>query len=226
MGCDGGKRMATFSIVIPCWSGTPELEGMAIDLANKVRPMCDELIICEDGGYDSKTLRGIADHYLWHRWNLGDIRNLTLGIWMASGDFVGILNSDITIHKGSLRDLCLPGQVGCPTRLFKPGGGDFVDFCFVVDMELLRKTGYPHSGLAVGPDWNWSLALEKETVIVPSVEVSHTGGVSYSGRHRKSYEDYLMRERTGHVKEIDPMRHKQRMTDDEEYRKVWGVSQS
>lgn len=210
----------TFSIVIPTWSGSAETEEMAVNLATVVRPMCDELIICEDGGTDSKRLRELADHYLWHKWNLGDIRNLTLGIWMASGDFVGILNSDITIHKGSLRDLCIPGQVGCPTRIQKPGGGDFVDFCFVVDMNLLRKLGYPHSGISVGPDWPWSLSLEKETIIVPSVEVSHAGGVSYSAKRAKGYEEYLALSRTHH-REIDDSRHKVRMSEDPDYAKLW-----
>lgn len=208
--------MGTFSIVIPLWTGTDALEQMAIDLANTVRPMCDELIICEDGGRDSKQLRAVADHYLWHKWNLGDTRNLTLGIWMASGDYVGILNSDITIHKGTLRDLCIRDQTGCPTRLFKSGGGDFVDFCFVVDMELLRSIGYPSSALRVGPDWDWCVALEKKTIIVPSVEVSHVGGTSYSERKIQAQIDASLHR---NIKEIDPQRHHQRMLEDEEYRK-------
>jgi len=182
--------------------------------------MCDELIVCEDGGTHSYKIDDVVDQYLWHRWNLGDIRNLTLGLWMASGDYVGILNSDITIHSGTLRDLCIPGKVGCPIRLQKPGGGDFVDFCFVVDMELLRKLGYPHSGISVGPDWNWSLGLEKETIIVPTVEVSHSGGVSYSAKRTKGYEEYLERNRIDH-REIDPSRHKQRMLEEEDYRNRW-----
>src|SRR5712692_9807576 len=92
-----------FSLVIPTWSGTPELAEMALNLCKQVRPMCDELIITEDGDY-CQALKEIVDVYLIHTpHRLGHARNLLQGLKVATGNYVGIIDSDIVITKGTLR---------------------------------------------------------------------------------------------------------------------------
>jgi glycosyltransferase involved in cell wall biosynthesis len=102
----------TLSVVIPTWSATPILEDMAYELCKQVRPMCDELVVSEDGPVSPK-LESIADKYLIHKW-VGHGENLSLGIQNSGGHFVAILDSDIVIEKGVLRDLCIPDKVVYP----------------------------------------------------------------------------------------------------------------
>lgn len=104
--------MGTLSVVIPTWSATPVLADMAYELCKQVHPMCDELVVSEDGPESSK-LGAIADKYLIHAW-LGHGENLALGIQNATGEFIAVLDSDIRIEKGTIRDLCIPNTVVYP----------------------------------------------------------------------------------------------------------------
>lgn len=101
------------SVIIPTWSGTDELAEMALKLCKYVRPHCDELIVTEDSGNYYKELQEIADLYLMHD-NLGDVPNTVLAMRIALGEYMAVLNSDITIEWGSLRDLCIPGKTVSP----------------------------------------------------------------------------------------------------------------
>lgn len=210
------------SVVIPAWSGTDDLVEMTLRLAQSIRPMCDEIIICEDGGIDSKKLRAIADQYLYHRWNIGDLRNSVLGMWMASGDFVGVLNSDVTMDRGSLRDLCVPGHVCSPQWTQNRERKWLTDFCFVVDMNVLRdrKFGYFDTTADMGPAWDWFDRVGEVAVLNDTVAVSHLGGTSYSAK-RQARQNSV----DPHLKEISGDRHRIRLGEDPEYRKRWELSQ-
>lgn len=101
------------SVVIPAWSGTEELADMAYKLAQSVRLMCDELVITEDGEF-STDLCLISDIYLQNHPRLGHARNLSRGFDHSTGNFVALIDSDIKIEQGTLRDLCMPETIVYP----------------------------------------------------------------------------------------------------------------
>lgn len=222
MGSNGGEYLEKLTIVIPAWSGTDELVEMTSKLVKTVRPMCDEIIVCEDGGIYSGQIEDLVDKYLYHRWNIGDLRNSVLGMWMASGDFIGIVNSDVTIDRGSLRDLCVPGHVCSPQWTQNRERRWLTDFCFVVDVNVLRdrKFGYFDTTADMGPAWDWFGRVAEVAVLKDTVAVSHRGGTSYSAK-RQSREGPV----DPRLKEISDDRHRIRLGEDPEYRKRWELSQ-
>lgn len=102
------------SMVIPTYTLNGELEEMAEFCAASYRNQVDELIITEDGGAYSKTLRDIADIYIYNKKNVGFTRNINKGWRIASEDFIMLVNSDTQLIAGDLKDLCVKGKVTCP----------------------------------------------------------------------------------------------------------------
>jgi hypothetical protein len=213
----------TLSVVIPTWTGTDELEDMAFKLCESVREQCDDLVVTEDGGKYSERIKKIADQYLYHRWNIGDLRNIVLGMWMAEGDFVAVLNSDVTWHRGSLRDLCIPGRVVSPLWRQNRERRTVLDFCFVVDRQILRDKNYGYfaTDRDVGPGWTWFESVKNVSDSVDIAEVSHHGGTSYGAKHKLEYEEASRRAASAINREIDPRRHIQRLLSDPEYASIW-----
>lgn len=107
------------SIIIPCWLKTQ----YHVDLLDKcVRSLSDydELIIVSNEG-------------------TGYTKNVNLGLQMAKGDFLMVVNNDIEWRKGSLDDLCIQGTVTSP---FLNGGGQpFWGPFFVLPREVYEKVG-------------------------------------------------------------------------------------
>lgn len=134
---NGGEHMATLSVVIPAWSVTPELTWMVQDLCYLLRPMCDELVLSEDGNYSEESEQ-LADIYLHHK-RLGHSGNLKEGIRAARGDFIAILDSDIKILNGTIRDLCVPGVVVSPTWANQPDNRTINGWFMVGPHEVFRN---------------------------------------------------------------------------------------
>lgn len=105
--------MSTISIVIPTYTLNRDLETMAYNCAKSYKEFADELIICEDGGRQSKALQSVADFYIYHD-NWGFTENVNSGWSKATGDYVFIVNSDTYIESGNYEDLCIPGMVTSP----------------------------------------------------------------------------------------------------------------
>jgi glycosyltransferase involved in cell wall biosynthesis len=169
----------TLSIVIPTWSGSIELARMALHLSNQVRGMCDELVISEDGG-SQYFLRIVADTYLFHK-RLGHAGNLRLGCKVASGDYIGMLDSDVTILEGTMRSLCIPNKFVCGQSDDNSTYDGFLSFCAVVDRQLLEKYPMPNGDLL--DDWCHSIPKE-EVIISDKVRFHHKIGVSYTEKKR------------------------------------------
>lgn len=164
------------SVVIPIWSGTPLLEKMAVDLCESVIDMCDELIVCEDGPYSS-DVASVCDRYLIHPNRMGHPQNLEYGIKRAVHSYICVLDADIVIKKGNLRDLCTQGkfvQAKCLTQHDKTG---FVIWCSVTDNILLKKYPMPQGDILD----NWALSIPKELIAEnDSVEYIHNSGIIFS----------------------------------------------
>lgn len=115
MGEDGPGR-PYLSVVIPAWSGTQKLADMLLSLCETIRPMCDELIVTEDSGNTSQFIERLADAYLVHP-RLGQAGNLAEGIKVSTGEFVALIDSDMRIVSGTLKDLCIPGHIVSPASV-------------------------------------------------------------------------------------------------------------
>lgn len=215
------------SVVIPAWSGTPELADMAYRLCKKVKPMCDELLVGEDSGIYYEMLDQIADRYFLHPENLGDVVNINYLMKQSTGDFICSINTDIEILLGDIRDLCVPD------RLVGVGGPRFTGSFFCIDRLLLDSYGYldetkqhawKSGPLGMGADMEWELRYADKLFLSNKVKAHHGTGVSYAEKRRLGHEAYLKSQKFN--KEIDPQRHIQRLQEDEEYRKWMELSQS
>lgn len=212
----------TLSIIIPTWSGDQQLADMATDLCERIRPQCDELVVTEDAGLYWPHLQTIADIYLMHP-NLGFTNNVNLGLRVATGDFMAVINSDVGDIAGDLRDLCIPGRVTSPCcsimSYYKALHGAF----FVIPRPVLEnpKYGYLNSKMRdAGSDYEYKARTEDIFTWVDSVVFDHSHtGQSYQGRLRLQREKE--REEMPLNREVDPMRHAARLNDDPEYRKKW-----
>jgi hypothetical protein len=212
----------TLSVVIPVWSTNSDLTEMALKLAKQVRPMCDELVIGEDGEYQ-KELAAIADTYLVHP-RLGHAKNLAETIKATNSEYVAAMDSDMSIDSGDLKDLCIPGHLVSPAtvqRRFNEVAGWF----FVCPRQFLMEyLPYDQSsqGLPEGIDiWTQEFNRLHEHHFLSSdkISVSHGHGQSYGVfiyGVRKAYVEGMAQR-----KEVDPHRHKQRLTEDPEYAKMW-----
>lgn len=215
------KNPPTLSVIIPCWSVTPNLTQMALALAKQVRPMCDELIITEDGKY-SEELKEIATKYLIHP-RLGHGANLRLGLESATCDFVAMIDSDIEILKGNLKDLCVPNEIITPEWNRKDSimKSNLLGWFLVAPREILMK--YPPFDLSAGEgidDWVRNLEIS----FSDKVEYLHHGWTSYGKKHEMEFEEEAEKARraAASIKEIDPMRHFYRIREDPLYAEIWG----
>jgi len=163
------------SVVIPVWSGTSLLEEMHVKLCESVINMCDELIVCEDGPY-SKKVAAECDRYLTHSVRLGHPQNLAIGIKKAVYSYICVLDADIVIKSGNLRDLCNQGrftEAKCLTPHNKKG---FVIWCSVTDNITLKKYPMPEGPLLD----SWADSIPRDLIVQSDkVEYEHNTGIIY-----------------------------------------------
>jgi glycosyltransferase involved in cell wall biosynthesis len=173
------------SVVIPAWSGNEVITAMTIDLCRYVRDQCDELIVSEDGEYH-KEIEDIADVYLQGHPRLGHVKNLNLGFEASTKDFVAMLDNDIRIESGNLRDLCVPEKLVYPkwtdwNEYPYPQTGQELWQWFVVAPRKFFQELPPFS--IVRPEGldEWGDAIRARFPILRSNKVSyrHSGKTSY-----------------------------------------------
>lgn len=214
--------MGTLSVVIPTWSALPELVDMTLQLVEQVRPMCDELIITEDGFF-SKELKKAADLYVLHEWQ-GHGNNLRDGIAASHGDFIAAIDSDIKILEGNLRDLVITDKVVSGKwhehREYTGfTGWFFVSPRFVLD-EFPPKTDPSGPGLDYWGGIRGSFREDiKDRFVWSDV-------LEYSHLRNQSFREWDRRERAKHftdplAREVASDRHQVRLQDDAEYRTRW-----
>lgn len=129
------------SIVIPTYTLTRDLETMAYNCAKSYKEFADQLIICEDGGRQSKALMQLADEYIFHD-NWGFTENVNEGWSRAKGDYVFIVNSDTYIESGNYEDLLVPGHVTSPKMAGHTRDGTYLNGAFwVAPKEVTKERG-------------------------------------------------------------------------------------
>lgn len=245
----------SLSVIIPAWSGTPGLVEMTLNLAKQVKPMCDELVISEDGPY-TKELQEIADIYLLHP-RLGHGGNLNLGFRASTGDYVALLDSDIEIVSGDIREMCEPGRVVTPYLRGQAHQGFFIVAPrWIINDHPPCDVGKGIGGIDApagggeGID-NWIIELRtwagERLLATDKVVYNHLSSRSYSelrrsplykrrdeetvqrmaenmARHRARMmqdAEYRANAQKLHPREIDPLRHQQRLREDEDYYSYW-----
>lgn len=216
----------TLSVVIPTWSGTPALADMAYRLCQQVRPMCDELIITEDGEFSS-DLKKIADIYLIHP-RLGHAENLKFGIQHATKEFIALIDSDMEIVGGTLRDLCVPDRIVSPESV--QGRFDDVAGWFLVCPRSwiveFPPFGQPSQTTPEGIDiWTRELNNIHRNQLISSdkVRVHHSPNTSYD-KFKRRFQEVANSPNTPDGKprrEIMPDRHRQRLVEDPVYAAEW-----
>lgn len=212
------------SVVIPTFSSTDGLTQMAISLANQVRPMCDQLIITEDSGLYIEELQKISDIYLMHP-RLKHGFNLALGLKVAEMDYIAMIDSDIKILEGNLKDLCIPGKVvgapmkGRPNRKFEG--------CFFVSPReiLLELPPYDQESGPEGIDM-WTVEfgefIKDKFIFSDKLFYYHYWNQSYDWWKREQYRKAVEGDPLHPRKEVMPDRHKIRLLEDPIYAKEWG----
>lgn len=129
------------SVIIPTWTGNQELADMAYELCQRVRPDCDELIVTEDADVYDERLHKISDVYVMHP-NLGFTRNVNLGLHIARGDYMAVINSDVKNIEGNIRDLCIPDKVVSPVVRHMTYVPYFHGAFFVIPRTVLEDPRY------------------------------------------------------------------------------------
>lgn len=113
---------------------------------------------------------------------LGHAQNLRRGIAASTSEYIAILDSDIIILKGNLRDLCIPNKFVCAKCVDQTWWDGFISWCSVVDRSALERHPLPVEGELLD-DWARSIPTE-EIVHSNKVEYSHPIGISYTARKK------------------------------------------
>ena len=174
-----------FSILIPTYSPTEGLAQMALDLCKQLRPFCDELIVNEDTENYWPELQKISDIYLMHK-NLGFTKNVNMGLRVASGDFIAVVNSDVKYLEGNVRDLCKEGYVTSPECVDMVGHPALYGGFFVLPRQVIKDYGYLNEvHTHYGSDTEYARDVRKIFIAIPSVKITHKPGKGVSYKYRE-----------------------------------------
>jgi glycosyltransferase involved in cell wall biosynthesis len=165
------------SVVIPVWTGTQVLLDMHIALCKSVRDDCDELIVCEDGN-PYQGLEKYCDKYIVHDERLGHAQNLQLGINAARHEYIGVLDSDVVIKSGSLRDLCNHGRFTEARSLTPTDKKGFIIWCSVAPRVLWKLFPLPTDKEILD---DWADSIPKELIYGSFlVTYEHNTGIGFA----------------------------------------------
>lgn len=161
------------SIVIPCYSVSDDLiEQAEFAIAGYKSHGADEVIVVEDGGQYSETLRELADTYIYCQENEGFSKAVNKGWKLSGGDYTGIVNSDTVWVSGDLKDLCISQRVTSPNVI--SGDTGMMAGCFFVVPRTLHNYGMLNEDLknfCSDTDYEWRMLRYLQRV--DSVEIHH-----------------------------------------------------
>jgi GT2 family glycosyltransferase len=158
------------SVVIPHWSLDEETDEALRRCVASFPPECERIVVVNDGtGYG---------------------RNVNVGLRLAGGDYVAVVNNDCRLLDGDVHDLCVPDTVTSPLVIgerqgfgesIEPGG--FHGCFWVVPRPVLDLVGLLDDRFewAYWEDDDYIARLHQAgipTRQVPSVRVKHVGGLT------------------------------------------------
>jgi GT2 family glycosyltransferase len=160
----------TLSVVIPHWPFDEETDEALRRCVASFPPECERIVVVNDGtGYG---------------------RNVNIGLRLAAGDYVAVVNNDCRLEHGDVYDLCVAGTVTSPLVIgerqglgesIEPGG--FHGSFWVVPRSVLDWVGLLDERFerAYWEDDDFLARLRDAGVPtrqVASVRVRHVGGLS------------------------------------------------
>jgi glycosyltransferase involved in cell wall biosynthesis len=160
----------TLSVVVPHWPLDEETSEALRFCVSSFPPECERIVVVNDGtGYG---------------------HNVNIGLRLASGDYIAVVNNDCRLTEGDIYDLCVPDTVASPLVIgarqgfgesLEPGGfhGSFWVVSRAVLENAMRETslrsgaGLTVKGECLSNRRRRPLAAEwREQVIEELVEVS------------------------------------------------------
>jgi GT2 family glycosyltransferase len=160
----------TLSLVIPHWPLDEEANDALRRCVASFPPECERVVVVNEGtGYG---------------------RNVNLGLRMASGEYVAVVNNDCQLADGDVYDLCMPETVTSPLVIGERQGfgesiepGAFHGCFWVVPRPVLDRVGLLDERFegAYWEDDDYIARLREAGVPtrqVPSVQVKHVGGLT------------------------------------------------
>ena len=162
--------MPTLSLVVPHWPLDEETDEALRRCVASFPPECERIVVVNDG--------------------TGYARNVNVGLRLATGDFVAVVNNDCRLAEGDVYDLCLADVVTSPLVIgerqgfgesIEPGG--FHGCCWVVPRPVLDRVGLLDERFerAYWEDDDFLVRVHAAgipTRQVSSVRVRHIGGLT------------------------------------------------
>jgi GT2 family glycosyltransferase len=158
------------SIVIPHWPLDEEANDALRRSVASFPPECERVVVVNDGtGYG---------------------RNVNVGLRLATGDYIAVVNNDCRLADGDIYDRCVPETVTSPLIIGERQGlGESIEpegfhGCFwVVPRPVLERVGLLDERFEWGywEDDDYIARLHEAgipTRQVPSVRVKHIGGLT------------------------------------------------
>jgi len=158
------------SVVVPHWPYDDEANAALGRCVASIPHECEKIVVVNDG--------------------TGFARNVNLGLRLASGDYLAVVNNDAQIVEGDVHELCVPGTVTSPAvEGLRPGVAgpiEGVGFhgCFWVTPRLVLDRVGPldkrfEGGFFEDDDFLQRLSTARiPTLQVASVRVRHVGGLT------------------------------------------------
>jgi hypothetical protein len=179
--------VADLSVVIPHWPLDEEVETALRRCVGSLPADCEKIVVVNAG--------------------TGFGRNVNLGLGLAAGEFVAVVNNDAHVVAGDVHDLCLPGTVTSPLVIgelpgiappLEPGG--FHGCFWVAPRDVLDRVGLLDDRFdgAFWEDDDFLMRLREAGVPtrqVRSVRVRHRGGLTLTKIPGQALEWYRGNER-------------------------------
>jgi GT2 family glycosyltransferase len=157
------------SVVVPHWPLDQEVDA-ALERCLSSLPDCEKVVVVNEG--------------------TGFGRNVNIGLRLAGGDFVAVINNDCFVTEGNVYDLCIPATVTSPLVIgeipgmappIEPGG--FHGCFWVAPRTVLERVGTLDDRFegAFWEDDDFLLRLRDAGVPtrqIASVRVRHRGGLT------------------------------------------------
>lgn len=110
----------SLSVIIPHWPRNEELNDLLRRCLKSIKGQAEEIIVIVNDG-------------------IGFAKSVNLGLSLANQDFIAVLNNDVVLSSGNLKDLCLDRKICSPVL-----NGDIQEFwgcCWVMPKEVYEKIG-------------------------------------------------------------------------------------
>lgn len=151
------------SVVIPHWPMKPEIHDPLLERCVSSLPQVGEIIVVVNDG-------------------IGFAKAVNVGMRLAKGDFIAVINNDVVWESGNIDDLCVPGVVTSPA--VNNGNQPFWGCFFVVPRDVYQKVGGldERYGMAYYEDDDYIMTLKDNSISMSSVgscRVVSEGGLTF-----------------------------------------------